>query len=316
MLEDPGPAREDGPGGPLSREAAVRSLFSNKTAILLLVLPGLAVMLFSIAAPLILSVYYSLTEWAGFGKLTVVGLQNYRDILLTDRTFWLSLLNALVLMVITIFIQNPIAFVLAAILTRVRRFSRLFRTVYFVPAIISVVVITKLWVNIFNPTYGLLNKMLEALRLGTLSTAWLSDPHTALFAVIFIMIWYGFGWALLFYYSGLVTVPRDLEEASIIDGASSLQLYSRIVIPYILPVIQAVLIIDVVSCLKQMEIVYLSTAGAPGDRTQFIANYLYIKAFTYSQYGYGNAISVLFVIVAILLTILTRGLTWRSPDVD
>jgi raffinose/stachyose/melibiose transport system permease protein len=177
-------------------------------------------------------------------------------------------------------------------------------------------VITKLWVNIFNPTYGLLNKMLKGLGLETLTTAWLSNPSTALFAVIFIMIWYGFGWALLFYYSGLVTVPKDLEEAALIDGASPPQLYTRVVIPYILPVIQAVLIIDVISCLKQMEIVYLSTAGAPGDRTQFIANYLYIKAFTYSQYGYGNAISVLFVIVAVLLTILTRRLTWQSPDVD
>jgi raffinose/stachyose/melibiose transport system permease protein len=294
----------------------MRSLFSNKTAIFLLVFPGLAVMLFSIAAPVALSVYYSLTKWAGFGELTLVGFQNYRSILLADRTFWLSLFNALVLMAITIFIQNPIAFVLAAVLTRVRKHSRFFRTVYFVPAIISVVVITKLWVNIFNPTYGLLNKVLKGLGLEMLTTAWLSDPNTALFAVIFIMIWYGFGWALLFYYSGLVTVPKELEEAGIIDGASSMQLYTRVIIPYILPVIQAVLIIDVVSCLKQMEIVYLSTAGAPGDRTQFIANYLYIKAFTYSQYGYGNAIGVLFVIVAVLLTILTRRITWRSPDVD
>ncbi len=294
----------------------MRSLFSNKMAIFLLIFPGLVVMLFSIAAPVILSVYYSLTQWAGFGELTLIGFQNYHNILLADKTFWLSLFNALVLMVITIFIQNPIAFVLAAILTKVRKHSRFFRTVYFVPAIISVVVITKLWVNIFNPTYGLLNKVLKGLGLEMLTTAWLSNPNTALFAVIFIMIWYGFGWALLFYYSGLVTVPKDLEEAGIIDGASSMQLYTRVIIPYILPVIQAVLIIDVISCLKQMEIVYLSTAGAPGDRTQFIANYLYIKAFTYSQYGYGNAIGVLFVIVAVLLTVLTRRITWRSPDVD
>ncbi len=294
----------------------MKTLFGNRTAILLLVLPGLLVMLFSIAAPVVLSVYYSLTRWAGFGDLAFVGLANYRNILLTDRTFWMSLGNALALMAVTIFLQNPIAFILAAVLTRVRKGSRFFRTVYFVPAIISVVVITKLWVNIFNPAFGLLNKLLGGLGLPMLTTAWLSNPHTALFAVIFIIVWYGFGWALLFYYSGLVTVPRELEEAGIIDGASPFQLYTRIIIPYILPVVQAVLIIDVVSCLKQMEIIYLSTAGAPGDRTQFIANYLYLKAFTYSEYGYGNAISVLFVIVAVLLTILTRRITWQSPDLE
>lgn len=294
----------------------MRSLFSNRLAISLLVLPGVLVMLFAIAAPVVLSVYYSLTRWAGFGDLAFVGFENYRNILLADRTFWLSLGNALALMAVTIFIQNPIAFLLAAVLTRVRRGSRFFRTVYFVPAIISVVVITKLWVNIFNPSYGLLNKLIAGLGLTPPATAWLSNPGTALFAVIFIIVWYGFGWALLFYFSGLVTVPRELEEAGIIDGASPFQLYTRIVIPYILPVIQAVLIIDVVSCLKQMEIIYLSTAGAPGDRTQFIANYLYLKAFNYSQYGYGTAISVLFVIVAVVLTILTRRVTWHSPDVE
>jgi len=293
----------------------MHAVFTNRKAIVALTVPALLVMLFAIVAPILLSIYYGLTSWAGFGKLTFVGLRNYRDIITADPTFWHSLANAVILALVTIFIQNPVAFVIAAALTKVKR-SRIFRTIYFIPAILTVVVVTRLWVSIFNPNYGLLNKVIHALGFSQFSVAWLSNPSTALWSVIFIMIWYGFGWALLFYYSGLMTMSPEIEEAAVIDGANRWQLYTRVVIPYIFPVIQAVLIIDVISSLKQMEVIYLSTNGAPGDATQFIANYLYIKAFMYSQYGYGSAISVMFVVIALILTLVTRGLTNRNPGVE
>ncbi len=293
----------------------MRTVFTNRAAIAALTIPALAVMLFAIVAPIALSVYYSFTSWSGFGKLTFVGFHNYRELILSDSTFWRSLANAGLLALVTVLVQNPIAFLLAVALSKIGR-SRLFRTIYFVPAILPVVVITKLWVGIFNPNYGLLNKVLQGLGLRGFQLAWLSDPATALWSLIFVMIWYGFGWALLFYYSGLMTMSREVEEAAIIDGVSRLQLYTRVVIPYIFPVVQAVLIIAVVSSLKQMEVIYLSTNGAPGDTTQFVANYLYLKAFSYGEYGYGSAISVVFVAVALLVTAATRRMTSRDPGVD
>ncbi len=293
----------------------MQAVFTNRKAIVALTVPALLVMLFAIVAPILMSIYYGLTSWAGFGKLTFVGLRNYRQIITADPTFWHSLGNAVILALVTIVIQNPVAFMIAAALTKVKR-SRIFRTIYFIPAILTVVVVTKLWVSIFNPNYGLLNKIIHGLGFSQFSVAWLSNPSTALLSVIFIMIWYGFGWALLFYYSGLMTMSPEVEEAAVIDGANKWQLYTRVIIPYIFPVIQAVLIIDVISSLKQMEVIYLSTNGAPGDTTQFIANYLYVKAFMYSQYGYGSAISVMFVVIALILTLITRGLTNRNPGVD
>jgi raffinose/stachyose/melibiose transport system permease protein len=294
-----------------------RSIFSRPAAIAALVSPAIAVMLFAIVAPISLSVYYSLTDWSGFGPAKMVGLANFRQILFHDPIFWRSLLNALLLTVVTLAVQNPVAFFVAAMLRKLPvRTSRPYRTMYFVPAVLSLVVITKLWVNIFSPTFGLLNKLLTAVGLKVITTAWLTNVHTAIWAVIFIVIWQGFGWALLFYFAGLTTVPRELEEAAMIDGASGLSLYGRIIVPYLLPVIRAVAVIGIISCLKQMEIVYLSTNGAPGDTTQFIANYVYIRAFTYSQYGYGNALSVLFVLIAVALTVLTQRSMRRLPEVD
>lgn len=290
----------------------MKNLYSFKATPLLLIFPGLFFMVMAIGVPLGLSFYYSMMNWAGFGKMTYIGLDNFREILLHDTTFWRSLLHALILAAITLCIQNPLAFIVAAFLTKVGAGSRFFRTVYFIPAVMSVVVITKMWVHIFNPTYGILNKLLRAVGLQEWAIGWLSNPSTALGTVIFIVIWHGFGWALLFYYTGLVTVPRDLEEAALIDGASSIQLYTKVIIPYILPVIQSVMIIGLIACLKQMEVVYLSTEGGPGDITQFLANYLYIKAFKYSEYGYGNAISVLFFVIALGLVVVTRKLTHRE----
>ena len=221
--------------------------------------------------------------------------------------FWRSLRNVLLLMAVTIFIQNPIAFALAALLSRLSaRVSRILRTIYFVPAVVSVVIVAKLWVDVFNPTYGVLDHALRAVGLDALAVSWLSNPRTALGAVIWIIVWQGFGWALLFYYAGLMTVPRELEDAARVDGASWLQTYRHVIIPHLYPVITAVIVIDVISSMKQMELIYLTTAGGPGQLTQFLGVYLYQKAFVAGEYGYGNAISVLFVVISVGLTVVVQ----------
>ncbi len=283
-------------------------ILSDARSAYALITPGVLIMVFAVVAPILLSVSYSLTAWSGFGPKTFIGFENYRRLLLADGTFWRSLGNAGLLLLVTVFVQNPIAFLLAGVLIRLNeKVSRFLRTVYFVPAIMTVVVVTKLWTNLMNPYFGLINKVFAAVGYDSLAEiTWLGNPATALGAVIFIIVWHGFGWALLFYYSGLTTVPKELEEAAIVDGANRRQIYARVVIPYMLPVIEAVIIIDITSCLKQMEIVLLSTQGGPGDLTEFVAHYLYRQAFTASRFGYGNAISIVFVLVALLVTFLAQ----------
>ncbi len=284
----------------------MRSKFEDKKVISLLVLPGLIIMIVAIAAPIIISFGLSFVKWTGFGKMKFIGADNYLR-LIKDPIFFKSIRNVFVLIIITVIFQNTLAFIVAMSLTTLKqKLSNLFRTIYFIPATLSLVVVTKLWVNIFNPSYGLLNKLLASIGLGALQHAWLGDTSSALGSVIWIIVWQGFGWALLFYYSGIVTVPNELREAAEIDGANKFTLYTKIIIPYIMPIVQSIIIIDVTSSLKQMEMIYLSTAGGPGDTTQFIALYLYQRAFKYSEYGYGNAISVIFVILAFVLTMLIQ----------
>jgi raffinose/stachyose/melibiose transport system permease protein len=306
-------------------ERIVKGPFHNKPVVAALVLPGVAVLVFAIVVPLCFSVYFSFTNRSLLGSFKYVGLENYREILgvtfdglkptAQDPTFWRSLWNALLLMVVTIFVQNPIAFALAAALSHINeKASQVLRTIYFVPAVLSLVIIAKLWVSIFNPNFGILNKLLVLAGLKAWAVAWLSNPHTAIWAVLWIIIWQGFGWALLFYYAGLMTVPKEIEEAARMDGASWFQTYARVIVPYLFPVISAVIVIDVISCMKQMELILFTTEGGPGHLTQFVGVYLYQKAFVADQYGYGNALSVLFVIVSVGLTLLVQRLLRSTPE--
>lgn len=292
----------------------MKTLFSDKKTITLLVVPGLAIMLFAIAIPLVISLFLSFVKWNGISPLKFIGIDNYTR-LMKDSSFWRSLYNVFLLILVTIFFQNVFAFFIASLLTKLKSgISQFLRTAYFIPAALSLVVVTKLWVNIFHVEYGMFNKILNILSLEHLQRAWLANTKTAIWAVIWIMIWQGFGWAILFFYSGLLTIPKELEEAALVDGANKMQVQFHVVLPNLVPVIQSIIVIDVISSLKQMEMVYLSTEGGPGGTTQFLAVYLYQRAFKYREFGYGNAISVLFVILAVLLTVLIQRIFRKSLE--
>ena len=277
-------------------------------------IPGLSIMLFAIAIPLVISLLLSFVKWAGFGPMKFIGFENYTR-LVKDGLFWRSMYNVFLLILVTVVIQNVFAFFIASLLTKFsEKTSQVLRTIFFIPATLSLVVVTKLWVNIFHPSYGMLNKLISHFGFQGFALPWLANPKTAIWAVIWIMIWQGFGWALLFFYGGFMTIPRELEEAAVVDGANKFQLLTRVIIPNMMPVIQSIFIIDVISSLKQMEMVYLSTEGGPGGTTQFLAVYLYLRAFKYGEYGYGNAISVFFVVTAVLITLFIQKMFKKSLE--
>jgi raffinose/stachyose/melibiose transport system permease protein len=279
--------------------------YSNKLIIFSLVLPGLLIFIFATLAPILLSIYYGTTEFSGIGSPVFTGLTNFKNVLFNDPTFYRALLNSVLLGFGFIIVQHPLSFVFAIFLDKLGgRREKFFRTAYFIPCVISVVVTCSMWVNIFNYDFGLLNKVLDFLGLGFIKQEWLGDPNIAIWSILVICIWQGFGWAMLIYYSGLKGISEELYEAARIDGSTGFHMYTRITIPLMKPVIKVNLTLAMISALKQMETVYLTTNGGPGDRTMFLANYLYIKAFNSNEFGYGNAISVLFVAICIFITVM------------
>lgn len=287
----------------------MKKLYSNKLVIFTLVLPGLLAFLFAILAPICLSVYYGFTDYTGMGSLNFIGLANYKE-LVHDKAFWLSMRNSLFLALGFICIQHPIAIVVAAILDKLGgRGEGVFRCIYFIPNVISVAVIAYLWRFIYNPDFGLLNNIIKAFG-GKGDTNWFGTDM-AIWSVLIVLIWHGFGWGMLIYYTGIKNIDPVLYEAAAIDGASQKTIFLRITLPLMKPVIQVNVTMAVISALKQMETVYLLTNGGPNNQTQFAANYLYQQAFKAYKYGYGNAIGVVFIVICLVAMVL---LNWIFRD--
>lgn len=280
----------------------MKKLYGNKLVILSLVLPGLLLFVFAILAPICLSVYYGFTDYPGMGTADFIGLANYKE-LLHDKAFAISLRNSLLLAIGFICIQHPLAMIVAAVLDKLGgKGENFFRCVYFIPNVISVAVIAYLWKFIYNPDFGLLNNIIKAFG-GKGDINWFGTD-TAIWSVLIVLIWHGFGWGMLIYYTGIKNIDPTLYEAAAIDGASQTQTFLRITLPLMKPVIQVNVTMAVISALKQMETVYLLTNGGPGNSTQFAANYLYQQAFKAFKYGYGNAIGVVFIIICLIVTVL------------
>ena len=280
----------------------MKKLYSNKLVILSLVLPGLLLFVFAILAPICLSVYYGFTDYSGMGAYDFIGLENYKQ-LAHDSVFWNSLKNSLRLAIGFICIQHPLALITAAILDKLGgKAEGIFRCVYFIPNVISVAVIAYLWKFIYNPDFGLLNNIIKAFG-GKGDTNWFSNDM-AIWSVLIVLIWHGFGWDMLIYYSGIKNIDPVLYEAAAIDGANQRQTFLKITLPLVKPVIQVNVTMAVISALKQMETVYLLTNGGPGNSTRFTANYLYQQAFKAFRYGYGNAIGVVFIVICLVMMVL------------
>lgn len=290
----------------------MKKLYSNKLVILSLVLPGLLLFFFAIFAPICLSVYYGFTEYSGMGTPVFIGLENYKE-LFHDAAFGRSLLNSLLLAIGFIFIQHPLALITAAVLDKLGgKAEGFFRCVYFIPNVISVAVIAYLWKFIYNPDFGLLNNIIKAFG-GKGDINWFSND-TAIWAVLIVLIWHGFGWGMLIYYTGIKNIDPVLYEAAAIDGSTQINTFLHITLPLMKPVIQVNVTMAVISALKQMETVYLLTNGGPGNSTQFAANYLYQQAFKAYRYGYGNAIGVIFIIICLIATVVLNKIFEDRDD--
>lgn len=280
----------------------MNKIYSNKKVIASLVLPGILTFLLAILAPICLSVYYSFTDFSGMGEAVFNGLDNYKE-MFRDEGFWISLRNSLLLAAGFICIQHPLAMITAAILDKMQNKAEgFFRCVYFIPNVISVAVIAYLWKFIYNPNFGLLNNILKLFGFKG-QVNWLGSG-TAIWSVLIVLIWHGFGWGMLIYYTGIKNIDPVLYEAAAIDGATGGQAFLRVTLPLMKPVIQVNVTMAVISALKQMETVYLLTNGGPGNQTQFMANYLYKQAFNSFRYGYGNTISVAFIVICLVATVV------------
>ena len=225
-------------------------MYSKKIHILIFLLPALALFCGVLIAPIGASAYYSLFDWNGFGPKTFIGFSNYKELFTSDAIGFLKALrNSLLLAALSVFLQLPLALGLALTLGKKIKGERLFLSVYFMPVLISTVVIGQLWLKIYNPDYGILNVFLRAIGLERWAKIWLGTKETALGAVFVPTLWQYVGYHMLLLYAGVKSVPPELREAAMLDGATDGQVNRFIVLPYIKPIIRISVIFAVTGSL-------------------------------------------------------------------
>jgi raffinose/stachyose/melibiose transport system permease protein len=289
-----------------------RQQLKKAATIVSLLLPGVLFLLGGIVYPLVQSVNVSLTDASGLLPGEFSGLDNYEK-LMADKIFWTSVRNAVLLSIGYVCVSHPVAIVVAWNIRKLpERWEKAFRTLLFVPAVVNIIVLVKIWVQLYNPQYGAINLVLDTVGLGGLSQDWLSNPDTAIWAVILMAIWIGWPWSFLYDYVAVKSLPDEVFEAARIDGASGLRLHWDITRPMLLPVVSVFFATAIISAFKTMEIVFVSTDGGPVHSTQFIANYMYLRAFRTFETGYANAISVVFALLCVAVTVVFFRLTRRD----
>lgn len=272
--------------------------------IALFVLPSLALYLLFMVWPFIGTIYYSLTSWDGFAPTKdFIGLGNYQ-VLFADPDFWQALSHNLIWAVVGTAAPIIIGLPLAIILWSGTRFRLLFRSLYFVPVILPVVVIGIIWGWIYNPLFGVLNTLLETVGLESWTRGWLGTPDTALLAVLGTAVWATFGLVVVFFLAGLQGIDLNLIDAARVDGANAWQRTRHIILPGIAPIFTFVLTITLVGAFSVFDIIYVLTRGGPGTSTEVLAGYAYKMAFSRNYTGYGSAISMVIAILSLVFAVV------------
>ena len=277
----------------------------DKKAILFFTLPGLLWYVLIAIIPVTQSFSYSFLSWNGINTPRIVGLANYQA-MFTSPLFYKSVANSLILAGASIFIQIPICMVLALVLAKGVQGEKFYRTVYFIPVIISSTIIAQLWAKIYHPNYGLLNTFLDRIGQKSLQQLWLADPKFALGAVFVPMIWQYIGYHMLLFYSATKTISPEVLDAAHVDGATEFQIAVRIIIPMIMSMIKAAVIFALIGSLKSFDMIYILTRGGPLHTTSVPTMMMYNEIFTNSRYGPASAIAIFTVLECLVLTMLVQ----------
>lgn len=294
----------------------MKKIYSSKWKIVLFMAPALLLFVGILVAPIFMSGYYSLFNWKGYGPKTFVGLDNYKELFTSENIgFMKAFGNACILAVISVCIQLPLALFFALILGRGRKGERGFLSVYFLPVLISTVVIGQLWLKIYNPEYGVLNVFLRSIGLEEWTRKWLGDVNTALLAAFVPTVWQYVGYHMLLLYAGIKSVPTEYREAAMIDGASEGKVNRYIVLPIVKPILKISTIFAVTGSFKSFDLIYVLTNGGPVHATEVPSTLMISMLFGRNRYGMGSTIALFMIVLCFASAMVISAIFKDREDV-
>ncbi|MBP1999404.1 raffinose/stachyose/melibiose transport system permease protein [Paenibacillus shirakamiensis] len=284
----------------------------NPTVFILFLLPGLILFFMFFIYPIFSSIYYSFTSWNGVSStVKYVGFNNYEKALGQER-FWISVRNNGFFILFSCFIQVPLIVFFSLLIANVKRLKGLYKTTVFLPSIMSTAVIGILWGFIYEPDIGLLNKIFGIFGIDKIY--WLSDEKFAMLSILVTNAWQWTGFYIVMVLAAILSIPKELDEAAAIDGATGFQRATKITLPLITPIISVVIMLSIAGAMKAADIILVMTKGGPAGSTEVMATYMIKYAITNFKYGFGNTIAVLIFIFTLIITVVYQLLIARRNE--
>lgn len=265
------------------------------------IIPGLAFYLFVIIVPGAQGAVYAFTSWDGLSSTKVfIGFQNFVTIF-TDQLALQTIRQTLEITVAITIGLVVFGLGLAVALHTALKSRNILRVLFFAPVVIAPVMIAYLWQFILAP-FGALNTVLGTIGLPKLELSWLGSPSIAIWSVAAVIIWQYSGYAMVIFIAGLESIPPEVNEAALVDGASAYQRFRYITFPLLSPAFVIVLTLALIMGLKQFETVWIMTQGGPGNATQTLATLIYQEAFSLDQFGYATALALVLSIIVMIIS--------------
>ena len=281
--------------------------------IFLFLLPAIILFLLFVVYPIFQSMYYSFFNWKGFGPaVDFVGLDNFTNIM-KDKVFMIALRNGFLIIVLSLAVQLPLSLLLAVLVGRDLPGRVIFRTIFFLPYVLSEVIAALMWLFILNPDpeRGFINAVIAFF--GGETQAWLGDTSLVMPAIFAALTWKYFGYHMLLFMTGLQNIPSEIEEAGRVDGANAIQNFFYITLPLLTSTIRTSVYISVLGSIQQFILVWIMTKGGPVNASETMATYMYRFGFVRFQLGYGSAVAIYMFLICLIFSLIYQRLT-RQPD--
>ncbi len=279
---------------------------------MLYILPSFLIIMTFCVVAIIMTFYFSLTDFNMYSSPKFVGLKNYNSIFKND-TFYAALVNTVKYVIVTVPAQVILSLGIAAFIAEKLRnkYGSFLRSVIFIPQIISAIAASAVWKIIFKND-GILNGMVEFL--GGMGLNWLGDKNLAFICISIVSIWKSVGYFLIIYYAGIMGVSRDQHEAAIVDGATTMKRFWYITVPSVKPITYMVITLSVIWSFQTFDIIFQMTTGGPGTSTLTLAYLIYQYAFGNSKMGYASAVAVI-LLIFILMIHLIQDVFFKEKEV-
>ncbi|TLS49115.1 sugar ABC transporter permease [Paenibacillus antri] len=267
------------------------------------ILPALVAFCFVRIVPMLKAFYFSFTDWDGYSDdVKFIGFKNFVR-LFQDPTVGNSVVVTLIFVISSVLVINAFAVLFAVLLKAAGPLTGMYRSVFFLPIVVSPVAVAFIWRSMYSYD-GLLNYLLHALQITTQHIGWLTDTKLALLSVIIVNIWRNTGFHMVIILAALMTIPKELYEASDIDGCNAWQKFKSVTLPLLTPGLTVSVILATIGSLKQYDLVAVLTGGGPVNSTQVLSIKIIQDAFRYNESGYASAISFVLLFGILTVTIL------------